>query len=47
MLFVEHIILEMNDNFLLKITPRNLYSLKIGISVSSCFMGGSLCIFLN
>ena len=38
---------EMNDNFLSKITPRNLYLLTTGISVSSSFMSGSLCIFLN
>ena len=37
----------MNDNFLSKITPRNVYPLTTGISVSSSFMSESLCIFLN
>ena len=37
----------MNESFLSNIMPRNLYSLTTGISESSIFRRGSLCIFLR
>ena len=37
----------MKESFLSNIMPRNLYSLTIGISESSIFRIGSLCIFLR
>ena len=43
----EYFMWEIYDYFLSKITLRILYSLTTGISMSSSFMNGSLCFFLN